>query len=101
MNSSSLLSIGAFSAATQLSAKALRLYAEHGILAPAKVDAETGYRYYRSDQVHQARLIRMLRELDMPLAALAEALSHPDALNTLLQQHMNFLTLRHKQQQEA
>jgi DNA-binding transcriptional MerR regulator len=101
VNSSSLLPIGAFSAATQLSPKALRLYAEHGILTPAKVDAETGYRYYRSDQVHQARLIRKLRELDMPLAALAEALSHPEAINTLLQQHMNFLTLRHEQQQAA
>ena len=59
MNHFTLLPIGAFSTATQLSAKALRLYAEHGILSPAKIDMDTGYRYYRPDQVQQARLVQI------------------------------------------
>jgi DNA-binding transcriptional MerR regulator len=101
MNLPTLLPIGAFSAATQLSAKALRLYAEHGILSPAKIDMETGYRYYRPDQVQQARLVRLLRELDMPLTEIARMLVRPDALDVLLKQHMNYLSLRHKQQQTA
>ncbi|MGV9532031.1 hypothetical protein ACWDRM_33290, partial [Streptomyces cellulosae] len=35
--------------------------------APAG-DADTGYRYYRAAQVEQARLVALLRQLDMPLA---------------------------------
>lgn len=102
MNLPALLPIGAFSAATQLSAKALRLYAEYGILTPAKIDVETGYRYYRSDQVHQARLVRLMRDLDMPLAEIAKTLAVPEALDEMLERHMNFLSLlRHKQQQAA
>ncbi|WP_225882052.1 MerR family transcriptional regulator [Streptomyces aureocirculatus] len=66
-----LLSIGAFAARTRLSAKALRLYDRQGLLPPAHVDAATGYRYYRPEQVEQARTVVLLRRLDMPLADIA------------------------------
>ncbi|MFJ9816616.1 MerR family transcriptional regulator [Streptomyces sp. NPDC101151] len=67
-----LLTIGAFAARARLSAKALRLYDRLGLLAPAHVDETSGYRYYRADQVERARLVAMLRQLDMPLARIAE-----------------------------
>jgi DNA-binding transcriptional MerR regulator len=66
-SASRLLSIGEFAAATQLSPKALRLYDEQHLLPPASIDAANGYRYYRSDQVATGRLIRTLRDMDMPL----------------------------------
>lgn len=66
-----LLSIGAFAARTRLSAKALRLYDRQGLLRPAYVDGATGYRYYRPEQVEQARTVVLLRRLDMPLADIA------------------------------
>ncbi|HKE93759.1 MAG TPA: MerR family transcriptional regulator [Povalibacter sp.] len=69
---SRLLSIGEFAAATQLTAKALRLYDEQDLLRPAATDAATGYRYYRSDQVVTGRLIRTLRAMDLPLVQIAE-----------------------------
>jgi DNA-binding transcriptional MerR regulator len=69
-----LLTIGAFAARARLSAKALRLYDRLGLLAPARVDDGTGYRYYRADQVERARLVALLRQLDMPLARIAEVL---------------------------
>src|SRR5262245_9767850 len=69
---SRLLSIGEFAAATQLTAKALRLYDEQDLLRPAATDAGTGYRYYRSDQVVTGRLIRTLRAMDLPLVQIAE-----------------------------
>lgn len=69
-----LLSIGAFAARARLSAKALRLYDRLGLLAPAHVDEVTGYRYYRAGQVESARLVALLRQLDMPLARIAEVL---------------------------
>ncbi|CAL9474506.1 MerR family transcriptional regulator [Streptomyces sp. enrichment culture] len=67
-----LLTIGAFAARTRLSVKALRLYDRLGLLAPAHVDAVTGYRYYRAAQVERARTVALLRQLDMPLARIAE-----------------------------
>ncbi|MEV6538636.1 MerR family transcriptional regulator [Streptomyces sp. NPDC051665] len=67
-----LLTIGAFAARARLSAKALRLYDRLGLLAPAHVDEVSGYRYYRADQVERARLVALLRQLDMPLARVAE-----------------------------
>jgi DNA-binding transcriptional MerR regulator len=75
---SRLLSIGEFATATQLSPKALRLYDEQRILCPAVVEAANGYRYYRSDQIALGRLIRTLRDMDLPLARIQEFVSAPD-----------------------
>jgi len=66
-----LIPIGQFAALTRLSTKALRLYDENGLLPPARVDPDTGYRYYRLTQVADARLIRLLRAADMPLPEIA------------------------------
>jgi DNA-binding transcriptional MerR regulator len=71
------LTIGAYAAATQLTAKALRLYDEQGLLRPSATDASTGYRYYRLEQVATGRLIRALREMNLPLAQIAQVLDAP------------------------
>ncbi|MFE9774047.1 MerR family transcriptional regulator [Streptomyces sp. NPDC005931] len=75
-----LLGIGTFAARARLSAKALRLYDRLGLLAPAYVDEATGYRYYRADQVERARLVALLRQLDMPLARIAEVVDADDGV---------------------
>jgi DNA-binding transcriptional MerR regulator len=62
-----LVTIGEFAAMSGLSARALRLYDEAGLVKPAWVDAETGYRQYDPGQAVQARLIASLRHLGMPL----------------------------------
>ncbi|MGW1559301.1 MerR family transcriptional regulator [Streptomyces sp. NPDC002144] len=67
-----LLTIGAFARASRLSPKALRLYDELDLLRPARVDPDTGYRYYAPDQLEQARLVAWLRRLGMPLARIRE-----------------------------
>ncbi|MFS4096442.1 MerR family transcriptional regulator [Streptomyces sp. AF1A] len=63
-----LLTIGAFARVSRLSPKALRLYDELRLLRPARVDPDTGYRYYAPGQLAQARLVAWLRRLGMPLA---------------------------------
>ena len=68
---SKLLLPGEFGAAARLSPKALRLYAEQGLLRPAEVDPATGYRYYDPAQLPKARLIGRLRALGLPLARIA------------------------------
>ena len=69
--------IGEFAAASRLSQKALRLYGENGLLPPAWVDPDNGYRYYRVDQLHTATLIALLRRAGMPLVEIRSFLRDP------------------------
>jgi DNA-binding transcriptional MerR regulator len=69
------ISIGEFARRSHLSLKALRLYDERGVLVPSRVDQASGYRYYDPAQVDQARLVVMLRQLQLPLAAVKELLA--------------------------
>jgi DNA-binding transcriptional MerR regulator len=74
-----LIPIGQFAAASRLSAKALRLYDENGLLAPARVDPDSGYRFYRPAQLRTATTIRLLRACGMPLAEIRAFLAAPSA----------------------
>jgi DNA-binding transcriptional MerR regulator len=84
-----LMPIGRFSRLTGLGVKALRNYDELGLLVPAAVDDETGYRFYSPDQVDRAEAIRLLRRLDMPLDEIRATLTAEDpvALRTALVSH--------------
>lgn len=83
-----LLSIGRFAAASGLSRKALRLYAQLGLLAPAHIDRWTGYRYYGPEQLLVARQIRLMREMEMPLGDVRRVLAAPpDEAERLIADH--------------
>jgi DNA-binding transcriptional MerR regulator len=73
-----LIPIGQFAAASRLSLKALRLYDENGLLRPAHVDPDTGYRSYRIDQLRWATLIGLLRGAGMPLVEIRRVLDDPN-----------------------
>jgi DNA-binding transcriptional MerR regulator len=73
-----LLPIGRFSQLSRLSLKALRLYDQMGLMRPAYVDPESGYRYYSMSQAREAQLIRLLRRLDMPLSDIRQVLGTSD-----------------------
>jgi DNA-binding transcriptional MerR regulator len=64
------VSIGEFARRSRLSVKALRLYDKRRVLVPARVDEVSGYRYYDVAQLEDARLVAMLRQLDLSLAAI-------------------------------
>jgi DNA-binding transcriptional MerR regulator len=70
-----LLTIGRFARLCRLSVKQLRHYDELGLLAPAHVDTGSGYRYYAPEQAGDALTIALLREMDLPLAVIAQALT--------------------------
>lgn len=72
-----LMTIGAFAERARLSPKALRLYDRLGLLPPVQTDPASGYRFYSEDQVDRARLIGLLRRLDMPLPVIADILAKP------------------------
>jgi len=67
--------MGRFAQAAGLTRKALRLYDKLGILEPDYVDPATGYRYYGPAQLENAHLIRLLREMEMPLEEIRQVLS--------------------------
>jgi DNA-binding transcriptional MerR regulator len=72
-----LMPIGEFASASRLSQKALRLYGEKGLLAPAWVDPGSGYRYYGLEQLHEATLIALLRRAGMSLVEIRAFLREP------------------------
>ncbi|HEX6256315.1 MAG TPA: MerR family transcriptional regulator [Euzebyales bacterium] len=91
-----LVPIGRFSEMTRLTVKALRLYAESGLLPPAHVDPLSGYRYYRLGQANRAEAIRILRGVDMPLSEIAEVLAtdEPELIRKQLDRHRDRLAAR-------
>jgi DNA-binding transcriptional MerR regulator len=84
------LAIGDFSRATHLSIKTLRYYHEVGLLEPADVDLDTGYRRYDPAQIGMAQVIRRFRDLDMPLDDIHAVLNAPDVetRNRLVSAHL-------------
>lgn len=96
-----MLTIGAFARRSRLSPKALRLYDRLGVLTPAEVDEENGYRRYRESQLEAARLVAMLRRLDMPLARVAEILAAPaERRSELLTEYWEAVERRSASQRE-
>src|SRR3984957_17749663 len=69
------MSIGEFARRSRLSPKALRLYDRLGLLAPARVDGDSGYRFYEAGQLEAARLVAALRQLQVPLAEISAILA--------------------------
>jgi DNA-binding transcriptional MerR regulator len=92
-----LLTVGRIAHRTGLSTKALRHYDHVGLLRPAAVDPTTGYRFYREDQVAEARLVHLLRSVELPLdqvAAAVGAWKDGDPVAEILSRHRSRLLAR-------
>lgn len=50
-----------------ISRKAIRLYEKKGIIKPVEVDAQTGYRYYSTEQIKQLNALLELKALGFSL----------------------------------
>jgi len=91
-----LMPIGRFARITGLTVKALRHYDEVGLLRPASVDPETGYRSYAVDQVQRAEAIRKLRSLELPLDDVSILLdtNDPALVHRVLADHQRRTAIR-------
>jgi DNA-binding transcriptional MerR regulator len=98
-----LISIGRFADLTDLSPRLLRKLDERGLLSPAYVDPDTRYRYYDYGQIRRGNLIRLCRQLQLPLGEIRELLlaDDPGALRPLLEQHRSRITRRLAEQARA
>src|SRR5438046_4213114 len=91
------LTIGQAARLAGVTAKTLRHYDRIGLLPPATVDRATGYRRYEPVQVEQARLIRRLRALELPLdevRRLLDLAGDPDAFRAALATHRRRIDAR-------
>jgi DNA-binding transcriptional MerR regulator len=91
------ISIGRFAGLTGISANTLRRYDESGLLSPAFTDPFTGYRLYAIEQLDTGILIRLLRDLDVPLdevTALVGAGGLQD-MKAVLRHHRERIVERH------
>jgi DNA-binding transcriptional MerR regulator len=97
------LTIGEFSRMTRLSVKTLRHYHRVGLLEPVEVNPGTGYRYYDTDQVPTAQVIRRFRDLGMPVNEVKAVLGAPDvsSRNALIAAHLDRLENQLDQTQAA
>jgi DNA-binding transcriptional MerR regulator len=88
-----LISVGEFARLTHLTVKTLHHYHDVGVLTPAAVDPDTGYRRYGLDQLERAQLIRRLRAVRMPVPQVRAVLAAPDdaARHALIAAHLDDL----------
>jgi DNA-binding transcriptional MerR regulator len=70
--------IGQLARLSGLTTKALRHYHERGVLLPVEVDELSGYRLYSPEQLVNAREIRVLRDLEVPLAEIRALVNTTD-----------------------
>ena len=77
--------IGEFSRLARISVRMLRHYDERGLLAPAFVDASSGYRFYAPDQLDTAARVCALRDAGFPVAEIARLLAAHDRPSVLRQ----------------
>lgn len=96
VDKSRLISIGRFARLTDLSPKLLRKLDERGVLRPACVDPDTGYRYYEAGQTRVAGLVHLGRQLELTLGEIARLVATEDdaELRRQLAEHRRRLAAR-------
>jgi DNA-binding transcriptional MerR regulator len=67
--------IGEFAQIAQVSTRQLRFYDQLGLLQPAQIDAQTGYRFYSIRQLPRLNRILALKELGLSLEQIAPLLA--------------------------
>lgn len=71
-------SIGEMQKITGVSVSALRFYDEMGLIKPSYVDENTGFRFYGYEHFWQIEIIKMCRDLKLPLKNLKDVLESQD-----------------------
>ncbi len=96
MREDRMLKIGEFARLAQVSIATLRHYDEYGLLRPAALDPDTGYRFYSLAQLPRLHQIVALKGLGFPLPQIAQLLEEDLSLEQL--QAMFRLKQEHIQQ---
>jgi DNA-binding transcriptional MerR regulator len=97
-----MLKIGEFARICQVSIKALRHYDALGLLQPAQIDPESGYRYYAMSQLADVLRIQALKDCGFALEEIGQLLQTHDtpAIEELLGRRMADQQRRVAEEQE-
>ena len=76
-----LFPIGEVSRLFHISVSSLRHYETLGLLTPAYIAPDSGYRYYGTEQFEALNTVRYLRALDMPLEEISDFVHNRDLDN--------------------
>ena len=89
------MQIKEFAEVTGVSVRTLHYYDEIGLLVPAFVEQNTGYRYYDETSLLRMQEILFYRELDFSLKSIGEILAAPDYnRNKALEEQKKLLMLK-------
>ena len=89
--SDTLYKIGMFAAMNHVTVKALRFYEEQGLLRPALIHPETGYRYYTLSQMAVLHQITALKQAGFTLEEIAHIHAGTDEEAVLLKKKSELL----------
>ena len=89
---STLYKIGMFAAMNRVTVKTLRFYEEQGLLQPALIHPETGYRYYTLSQMAVLHQITALKMAGFTLEDIARINAGADEQELLLKKKVELLT---------
>lgn len=89
---SQLYKIGMFAQMNHTTIKTLRFYEEQGLLLPAVVDSENGYRYYTMDQMSVLHRIMALKQAGFTLEDIRRLNSNSDATGFLAKKKEEILS---------
>ena len=92
VDSGSLYKIGMFAAMNRVTVKALRFYEEQGLLFPAYIDPETGYRYYKRNQMAALHQISALKQAGFTLEEIVRINSGEEKEALLLKKKAELLS---------
>lgn len=84
-----------FARLSGVSVRTLHYYDQIGLLRPASVDEQTGYRFYDESSLLRMQEVLFYRELDFPLKSIAEILTSPHYnKEEALEEQRKLLTLK-------
>ena len=87
-----LYKIGMFANISRVTIKTLRYYDEQGLLKPAYIDEENGYRYYLATQIADLHQILALREMGLTLEEIKIVNSGESGKDILQRRKQNILS---------
>ncbi|MDD7388097.1 MAG: MerR family transcriptional regulator [Lachnospiraceae bacterium] len=90
--SGTLYRIGAFASMNRVTVKALRFYEEQGLLYPATIDPESGYRYYTLNQMAALHQISALKQAGFTLEEIVKVNNGTDEEAIIIKKKSELLT---------
>lgn len=99
-NKDEKFTVGEVAKMLAINASALRYYDEQGIVRPSG-SSDAGYRLYTLADIRRLEVVVALRSTGLSLREISEALSEPQAVDSVLQNHLSSIEMQMERLQRA